>query len=100
MNIPIAHSGQSRNPGAIMDLQFVRQLFGRPKTARNTESASCKPSLENLEDRWVPATLVDLSTAGASHTVNGAILTQTPTQPTGTGVIHSFVRINPGGNTA
>ncbi len=47
----------------------------------------------------VPA-VVDLTTAGATGTVNGAIFDQTGTQPTGSGVIHSFVRLNPGGNVA
>jgi uncharacterized surface anchored protein len=43
--------------------------------------------------RDVPATIVDLSTAGAQGTANGALFEQTATQPTGTGVIRSFVRV-------
>jgi hypothetical protein len=55
--------------------------------------------LESLDDRIVPA--IDLTTAGASEMLdNGAIVQQTDAQPTGTGYIQSFVRIQgeaPGG---
>ena len=48
--------------------------------------------LESLDDRIVPA--IDLTTAGASAELdNGAIVQQTDAQPTGTGFIQSFVRI-------
>lgn len=40
---------------------------------------------------------IDLTTAGASGTANGAIFQQTAPQPTGTGVIDSFVRIQANG---
>lgn len=43
------------------------------------------------------AAVVDLTTAGSSGTVNGAIFQQIDPQATGTGVINSFVQI--GGNT-
>jgi hypothetical protein len=43
------------------------------------------------------AAIVDLTTAGSSGTVNGAIFEQINPQATGTGVINSFVEI--GGNT-
>ncbi len=47
-----------------------------------------------LEDRTVPsATMLDLTTHGSSGTVNGAIFQQSDAQPTGSGVIHSFVRL-------
>lgn len=39
------------------------------------------------------AAVVDLTTAGSSGTINGAIYQQVPPQPTGTGFIDSFVRI-------
>jgi len=78
--------------------EFVRSLFNSPNAP--TAAPSRKLSIENLEERAVPATMVDLSTVGAHGAVNGAIFQQVPQQPTGTGVIHSFVRIQPGGNTA
>src|SRR2546423_4608029 len=40
------------------------------------------------------ATPVDLTTAGSSGTVNGALFQQTDPQPTGSGVIDSFVRVS------
>ena len=47
-----------------------------------------------LASSWsAQATVVNLTTAGASGTINGAIYTQVPQQPTGTGFINSFVRI-------
>ena len=50
--------------------------------------------LEFLDDRIVPATLVDLTSAGAVASLpSGAIVRQTDAQPTGTGIIHSFVRL-------
>lgn len=51
--------------------------------------------LEELEDRSVPsaAPAVDLTTAGAIGEVNGAIFRQFSPQPTGTGYIDSFVRL-------
>ena len=39
------------------------------------------------------ASPLDLTTRGSSGTVNGAIFSQDDTQPTGSGVVHSFVRI-------
>ncbi len=39
------------------------------------------------------ADVVDLTTAGSSGTINGALFQQTGPQPTGTGVIDPFVRI-------
>jgi hypothetical protein len=44
-----------------------------------------------LEARWVPST-VDLSTAGALGSVNGVFFRQYSPQPTGSGVIQSFLR--------
>jgi SdrD B-like domain len=48
--------------------------------------------LESLEDRLVPSTL-DLTTRGAQGVLNGALFQQCDAQPTGTGVIRSFVRL-------
>lgn len=52
-----------------------------------------------LASSHVPAaTIVDLTTAGSSGTINGAIYEQIPAQSTGTGNIDSFAQI--GGNAA
>lgn len=49
---------------------------------------------EALDDRIVPATLIDLTTADASAiTDGGAVVRQVDAQPTGTGHIQSFVRL-------
>lgn len=50
--------------------------------------------LELLEARDVPAALVDLTYRGAEGAANGALFRQTDAQPTGSGVIHSFLRIH------
>ncbi len=52
-----------------------------------------RPTLNSLEARDVPAALIDLTSAGAVGEVNGGLFQQTDTQPTGTGVISSFVRV-------
>jgi hypothetical protein len=51
--------------------------------------------VESLDDRLVPsATILDLTTAGATATLaNAAVVQQTDAQPTGTGYIRSFVRV-------
>ena len=61
---------------------------------------SAKPMIEHLEDRTVPATVVDLTTPGGVGIVNGAIFEQGSTQPSGTGVIQSFLRIQSHGQTS
>jgi hypothetical protein len=50
------------------------------------------PRLEELEGRLVPAVL-DLTTVGATGGLAGAIFTQNSTQPAGSGVLDSFVRL-------
>jgi hypothetical protein len=56
------------------------------------DSQSMLLRLETLDDRIVPA--IDLTTVGASAELdNGAIVQQTDAQPTGTGFIRSFVRV-------
>ena len=53
-----------------------------------------RPRLEILESRDCPtAAPLDLTTAGAYGEVNTALFHQTNAQPTGTGVISSFVRL-------
>lgn len=44
------------------------------------------------------ATVVNLTTRGATGSVNGALFEQIDPQSTGSGVIDPFVRINPGGS--
>jgi hypothetical protein len=62
---------------------------------RQRQAASARPQLEQLEDRTTPSTLptLDLTTPGAIGSINDAIFRQYSPQPTGTGVIDSFVRI-------
>jgi hypothetical protein len=49
---------------------------------------------EELDDRTLPsATVHALTTAGAEHVTEGFIARQVAAQPTGTGFIHSFVRV-------
>jgi hypothetical protein len=50
-------------------------------------------TLDALDDRIVPATVVDLTTHGATGAANGALFQQCDAQPTGTGVIRSFLRV-------
>jgi hypothetical protein len=56
-------------------------------------NASFKPRLEELGERIVPSTLLDLTTRGAEGVINGAVFRQVDAQPTGTGFIRSFVRL-------
>lgn len=55
----------------------------------------CRVAVEQLEGRLVPsaAPTLDLTSSGAIGSVNGAIFQQSGQQPTGSGVIHSFVRL-------
>jgi hypothetical protein len=74
---------------------MLRSLFGllpEQKTSERTESHQTRPNLEALEDRIVPSTL-DLTTPGSSGVINDAIFSQSDTQPTGTGLIDSFLRL-------
>jgi len=51
-------------------------------------------SAEQLDDRLVPsATVLDLTTHAAEVVTDGFIARQTDAQPTGTGFIDSFVRV-------
>src|SRR5262245_21599094 len=62
---------------------------------RGTRSRSNRARLElqALDSREVPAALVDLTFRGAEGTANGAIFDQSDAHPTGSGVIHSFLRV-------
>jgi hypothetical protein len=56
-------------------------------------------ALEDLAARIVPATLLDLTTPGAVAVApSGAVVEQVDAQPTGTGYIRSFVRIQGAAN--
>ena len=55
-------------------------------------------NLDCLEGRDVPSATLDLTTAGSHGEVNGAQFAQVASQPTGTGAINSFVRVQALGN--
>ena len=76
--------------------RFITQILsGTPEHANRRTSRTYSPQLEALEGRLVPSTAtVDLSTAGAQGTVNGALFQQGSVQPAGSGVIDAFVRIH------
>lgn len=60
------------------------------------DQRSVRPRVEHLENRVVPSAVapdVDLGTRGSIGSVNGAIVRQVDAQPTGTGFIDSFVRL-------
>ena len=52
-----------------------------------------RPTLQILEGRDVPAATLDLTATGTSGELNEALFRQVNAQPTGTGVISSFVRV-------
>ncbi len=56
-----------------------------------------RPALQALEGRDVPAAALDLTTAAAAGEINTALFRQVDAQPTGTGVISSFVRVQGSG---
>jgi hypothetical protein len=69
-------------------LRHLRRNSARPAA----RPAPRHPQLETLEARTVPSTL-DLTAAGSQGNVGGVLFQQNNTQPTGSGVIHSFVRL-------
>ncbi|HLW68065.1 MAG TPA: carboxypeptidase-like regulatory domain-containing protein [Gemmataceae bacterium] len=83
-------------------MRFLSQLFATLSPGSNRPAKrECRLQLETLDERVVPSATVDLSTAGASGTIGGAVFQQGDTQPAGSGVIQSFVRIHAlGGATA
>jgi hypothetical protein len=83
-------------------MSFFDGLFNNQSRHSNqTVARKCRLQLETLDERVVPsAANVDLSTAGASGMVNGAIFQQGDVQPAGSGVIQSFVRIHGLGGAA
>ena len=54
-------------------------------------------SLESLDSRDVPSATLDVTTRGSGGTVNAALFRQSDVQPTGTGVISSFLRVQGAG---
>ncbi len=72
-----------------------RALFQLDNTTPGRRTASPRLLVEQLEDRVTPSATptLDLSTRGSIGEINDAIFRQVDPQPTGTGVIDSFVRI-------
>lgn len=73
-----------------------KSAFSFWKGKRGTKpNLSARPRLELLEDRLTPSgtPTLDLTTHGAIGSINDAIFRQFDAQPTGTGVINSFVRV-------
>jgi hypothetical protein len=58
----------------------------------STPDRTTRPNLETLDDRLVPST-VDLTTRGATGEAGDGLVQQCDAQPTGTGHIRSFVRV-------
>lgn len=71
-----------------------RALAGIAVAALGAAVAQAKPVLPPVPP---PATELDLTTAGSSGTINGALFQQGEVQPTGSGVIHSFLRLQDDG---
>jgi Tol biopolymer transport system component len=70
-------------------------MFARPKASRRNQ---VRRALDLLEDRAVPATLVDLATTGSAGTANGALLYQGDNPPASSEAPQTFVRLA-GGST-
>jgi hypothetical protein len=64
----------------------------RGRTRPQSSCSRIRPHVEPLEDRAVPAVL-DLTTVGAIGSLDGGIFRQDATQPSGSGVIDAFVRL-------
>jgi len=78
-----------------MRLHSLKSWFGIDSRKRHTAS-STRLRVETLEARDVPSATVpdvDLTTRGSQGVINDAIFRQADPQPTGTGVIRSFLRI-------
>src|ERR1700730_14717396 len=83
-----------------LNWKFLRSLFAAPRSRPIRDTRRARLGLEVLEDRAVPSATpaVDLTTAGAVGEINGtiggsAIFRQFSFQPSGSGVIDSFVRL-------
>lgn len=82
-------------------MHTTRQWNGRTARGR-AAAAEARPQLEWLEERALLSATptVDLTTRGAEGAVGDAIFRQTDAQPTGTGYIKSFVRLQGRGGAA
>lgn len=80
---------------------FFRKAKVKPQNQQRPVTQRARLGLEQLEDRCVPsaAPTVDLTTAGASGRINGAFFQQLEQQPSGSGVLQSFVRLKAPGNS-
>ena len=74
-------------------LDSLAKVLGRTlrRAASRRRVSRLRLGVEQLEDRTVP-TVIDLTTLGASGTVNGAIVFQA-SPASGTGLIDPFLRI-------
>jgi Tol biopolymer transport system component len=68
-------------------------MFARPKGLHRNQ---IRRALDLLEDRAVPATVVNLATTGATGTANGALLYQGDNAPAGSAAPQTFVRLQGG----
>ena len=64
--------------------------------SRSHFTKNFRPMLETLNDRIVPATLVDLTTHGATGAANGALFSQYDATPN-SGSINAFLRLDANG---
>jgi len=80
---------------------FLSRLMGH-QDAMTPRRQGSRLLMTELEMRDVPSATptVDLTTRGSSGEINGAVFTQYDAQPTGTGVINSFVRLQSKGNAS
>lgn len=65
----------------------------RRSPGRKPDRPGFRPWVEILEDRALPSFVIDLTTAGARGASNGALFQQGSTQPAGTGVFGTFLRV-------
>jgi hypothetical protein len=72
---------------------FGRVWVGK---SRRPSTNQFRPEVRELEPRWVPSgnPTIDLSTPNSIGSVNGAFFSQFSGQPTGSGVIQSFLRVH------
>jgi hypothetical protein len=75
-------------------MENSKSSFATRNARRRKDPASTRPRIEALEERLaLSAATLDLTTRGSAGMINGAIFSQFDAQPTGTGVIDSFVRL-------
>src|SRR5687767_13525072 len=63
------------------------------RTTHSRQDRSVRLNLQDLECRLAPAVALDLTTDDSAGVINDAIFRQCDAQPTGTGFIQSFVRV-------